>query len=112
MDATLIWGILVVLAIFGMVWPFLKVAYMSPAERLKRKHVLYLLSSGLFVTTILTVIVLNHAYTVRDGEESEEQLRKVAEQTPAKRLSVTLLPRTSFERLPLEPFHSLECVEL
>jgi hypothetical protein len=77
-NSTLIWGVLVVLAVFGMVWPLLKVAYMSPAERLKRAHVLYLLSSTLFVTAILTVIVLNCAYNVRAGDESREQLQSLA----------------------------------
>jgi hypothetical protein len=76
--STLIWGVLAVLAVFGMTWPLLKVAYMSPAERLKRIHVFMLLSSGLFVTTILTVIVLNCAYTVRADEESQEQLGALA----------------------------------
>jgi hypothetical protein len=79
-NSTLIWGVLVVLAVFGMVWPLLKVAYMSPTERLKRTHVLYLLSSALFVTTILTVIVLNCAYTVRAAAESREQLEALATQ--------------------------------
>ena len=78
--ATLIWGALVALAIFGTVWPLLKVAYMSLTERLKRIHVFYLLSSGMFVTGILTVLVLNGAYTVRADDESREQLDSLATQ--------------------------------
>lgn len=78
--STLIWAVLVVLAIFGMIWPVLKVAYMSPAERLKRTHVFYLLSSGLFITSILTALVLNRAYTVRAGDESRDQLATLAAQ--------------------------------
>jgi hypothetical protein len=82
-NSTLIWGVLVVLAIFGMIWPLLKVAYMSPTERLKRAHVFCLLSSALFVTTVLTVIVLNCAYTLRENEEAREQLDTFARQIDA-----------------------------
>jgi len=75
---TLIWGTLVLLAAFALLWPLLKVAYMSPAERLRRRHVFYLLSSALIVTALLTVIVLNHSYSARDREESREQLESLA----------------------------------
>jgi hypothetical protein len=75
---TLIWGTVVLLAVFALLWPLLKVAYMSPAERLRRRHVFYLLSSVLLVTTALTVIVLNHSYSVRDHEETREQLESLA----------------------------------
>jgi hypothetical protein len=81
--STLIWGVLVALAVAGMLWPLLKVAFMSPAERLKRSHVLYLLSSALFTAAVLTVIVLNYAYTLRAGEESREQLDALARQIDA-----------------------------
>jgi hypothetical protein len=74
----LIWVTLVLLAAFALLWPLLKVAYMSPAERLRRRHVFYLLSSALLVTTLLTVIVLNHSYSARDREESREQLESLA----------------------------------
>jgi hypothetical protein len=75
---SLIWGTLVLLAGFALLWPLLKVAYMSPAERLRRRHVFYLLSSALLVTALLTVIVLNHSYSARDREESREQLESLA----------------------------------
>jgi len=75
---SLIWGTLVLLAAFALLWPLLKVAYMCPAERLRRKHVFYLLSSALLVTALLTVIVLNHSYSARDREESREQLEYLA----------------------------------
>jgi len=75
---TLIWGTLVLLAAFALLWPLLKVAYMSPAERLRRRHVFYLLSSALIVTALLTVIVLNYSYSARDREESREQLESLA----------------------------------
>ena len=77
--STLIWTTLVALAAFGLLWPLLKVACMSPAERLKRAHMLYLLISGLFLTAILSVIVLNEAYTVRDRDEAKEQLNSFAD---------------------------------
>ncbi len=80
---TLIWGTLVLLAAFALLWPLLKVAYMSPAERLRRRHVFYLLSSALLVTTLLTVIVLNNSYAARDREESQEQLESLANRIDA-----------------------------
>ncbi len=76
----LIWGTLVLLAAFALLWPLLKVAYMSPVERLKRRHVFYLLLSALLGTTLFTVIVLNASYALRADEESEEQLRYLANQ--------------------------------
>ncbi len=85
----LIWGTLVLLAAFALLWPLLKVAYMSPAERLRRRHVFYLLSSALIVTALLTVIVLNHSYSARDQEESREQLESLAN-TIDKNLKVEL----------------------
>jgi hypothetical protein len=77
--STLIRSALIVLAAFGLLWPLLKVACMSPAERLKRAHMFYLLTSGAFVIAILTVIVLNEAYTERAQEEAEEQLKSFAD---------------------------------
>jgi hypothetical protein len=77
--STLIRATLIVLAAFALLWPLLKVACMSPAERLKRAHMFYLLMSGLFVTAILSVIVLNEAYTMRDREEAKEQLKAFAD---------------------------------
>jgi hypothetical protein len=77
--ATLIWGVLAIFAVFGLLWPLLKVAYMSATERLKRAHVFYLLASSLFVTGILTVLVLNWAYMTRLDEEAHTQLNAVAE---------------------------------
>ena len=77
--SVLIWGTLIVLSIFALVWPLLKVAYMSPSERLRRKHVFYLLFSALLVTTMLTVIVLNRSYSLRADEESREQLDALAD---------------------------------
>jgi hypothetical protein len=77
--AALIWGILGVLAVFGLLWPLLKVAYMSPTERLKRPHVFFLISSSLFVTGILTALVLNGAYMSRLDEDAHRQLDSLAE---------------------------------
>jgi len=73
------WGAIILLAIFGLAWPLLKVAYMSPSERLRRRHVFYLLVSTLFSTTMLTLIVLNWSYTERSNEESKEQLKALAD---------------------------------
>jgi hypothetical protein len=75
----LMWGTILVLSVFALVWPLLKVAYMSPSERLSRMRVFYLLFSALFLTGILTVIVLNLAYTLRANEESSEQLNAMAD---------------------------------
>src|SRR5262249_28711214 len=77
--SVLIWGTLIVLSVFALVWPLLKVAYMSPSERLRRKHVFYLLVSALLVTTMLTVVVLNGSYSLRADKESREQLDALAE---------------------------------
>jgi hypothetical protein len=74
----LIWGSLLVLSAFALLWPLLKVHYMSASERLRRKHVFYLLFSTLFVTSLLTVMVLNGAYELRDSEESGEQTKALA----------------------------------
>jgi hypothetical protein len=71
----LIWGTLVALSLFGLIWPLLKVAYMSPSERLRRKHIFYLSFSALFACTMLTLVVLNASYTLRSNEESQEQLK-------------------------------------
>ena len=76
--STLIWSTLLMLAVFGLIWPLLKVAYMSPSERLKRAQVYYLLSSALFVTAVLTLIVLNAAYMLDATEEANEQLASLA----------------------------------
>lgn len=76
--SVLIWCSLLLLSCFALTWPLLKVAYMSPSERLRRKHVFYLLFSALFVTMLLTTIVLNLSYTVRGEEESKEQLESLA----------------------------------
>jgi hypothetical protein len=77
--SVLIWGTLLVLAIFALGWPLLKVAYMSPSERLRRRHVFYLLCSALFATTMLTLMVLNFSYIFREDEESKEQLVALAD---------------------------------
>ena len=77
--ATIIWIALIALAVFGLLWPLLKVAYMSPAERLQRVHVFYLLFSALFVCTTLTAIVLNLGYTLLDQEEAREQVKSLAD---------------------------------
>jgi hypothetical protein len=76
--ATLIWGVLGVLAVFGLLWPLLKVAYMSPTERLKRLHVFFLISSSLFVTGVLTTLVLNGAYMSRLDDDAHRQLEDLA----------------------------------
>lgn len=76
---TLIWGVLGVLAVFGLLWPLLKVAYMSPTERLKRPHVFYLISSALFVAAILTTLAMNGAYLSRLEGDARRQLDSLAE---------------------------------
>jgi hypothetical protein len=76
--SVLIWGTLLLLSVFALGWPLLKVAYMSPSERLRRPHVFSLLFSVLFAATLLTVIVLNCSYSLRANEESWEQLDALA----------------------------------
>lgn len=77
--SVLIWGTLLVLSIFALGWPLLKVAYMSPSERLRRRHVFYLLGSALFATTMLTLMVLNFSYIFREDQESAEQMAALAD---------------------------------
>jgi len=60
----LIWGALLLLSAFALLWPLLKVHYMSASERLRRKHVFYLLFSTLFVTSLLTVAAVVLTYAV------------------------------------------------
>ena len=72
--SVLIWGTLVLLTVFALGWPLLKVAYMSPSERLRRPHVFFLLFSVPFAATLLTVIALNCSYSLRASKESWEQL--------------------------------------
>ncbi len=76
----LIWCALVLLSAVALVWPLLKVKYMSASERLRRRHVFYLICSSLLVASLLTMVVLNAAYSLRDAEESEEQLKFLAKQ--------------------------------
>jgi hypothetical protein len=77
--SALIWGALILFSIFALGWPLLKVAYMSPSERLRATHVFSLLFSILFVTTLLTLIVLNCSYSLRASEQSWRQLDALAD---------------------------------
>lgn len=75
----LIWTALLLAAAFALVWPVLKVAYMSPAERLRRLQVFHLLLSTLVATALLTLVVLNCAYGLRARQQSRNQLAALAE---------------------------------
>ena len=77
--SVLTWTALGLLSAFALVWPLLKVAYMSPSERLRRTQVFHLLFSAVLVTALLTLVVLNWSYSLRDNEETDEQLGAFAD---------------------------------
>ncbi|HZT32405.1 MAG TPA: hypothetical protein VFA33_21125 [Bryobacteraceae bacterium] len=75
----LIWTGLLLLSAFALGWPVLKLAYMSPAERLRRRQVFHLLFSSLVVTALLSLIVLNWSDQLQTNEKGGEQLQLLAD---------------------------------
>jgi hypothetical protein len=75
----LIWAILIILASFTLTWPFLKLAYMSPKERLHARHLLYLLLSVTVGTASVTLIALSFACKTTDDSQSEREIRDLAQ---------------------------------
>ncbi|HEU0046900.1 MAG TPA: cache domain-containing protein, partial [Nitrososphaera sp.] len=76
----LLWGILVLLAIFALGWPMLKLQYMNPKERLQSRQILYLIASVLLGTELITLIALNASYTLITDEISKSELSQLADQ--------------------------------
>jgi hypothetical protein len=79
----LIWALIVILATFTLTWPFLKLAYMSPKERLHGRHLLYLFLSVTVATASVTLIALNTACKMTDDNSSEREIRQLAQQINA-----------------------------
>lgn len=74
----LIWASIVLLAAVALIWPVLKISYMSPKERLRHKHVVTLVLSTFFATVLLTLTALNLSYNARESKASETVLRSLA----------------------------------
>ena len=74
----LVWGSLVLLAAVALIWPVLKISYMSGKERLRHKHVVTLLLSTLLATALLTLTALNLSYSSDNDAESRKQLKDLA----------------------------------
>jgi hypothetical protein len=60
--ANIISLILIVLPVFFLSWPFVKVTYMSPKERLRPRDGWYMMLSAVFATLLGTIIVANFYY--------------------------------------------------
>lgn len=76
----LMWSILVLLTVFALGWPLLKFLYMSPKERLQSRQILYLLTSILLATALVTLIALNASYKLTSDEVSKDELKQLADQ--------------------------------
>ncbi len=76
----LLWGILVLLAIFALGWPVLKLQYMNPKERLQSRQILYLIASVLLGAVLITLIALNASYKLITDEISRSELSQLSDQ--------------------------------
>ena len=75
----LIWGSVVLLAAMLLIWPVLKISYMSSRERLRHKHVISLALSILLATALLTLTALNISYNLQNDAASSEHLKHLAQ---------------------------------
>lgn len=74
----LIWAILMILTAFTLAWPFLKLVYMSPKERLHTRHLFYLLLSITTATACATLIALNLAHKLTSANSAEMEIQRLA----------------------------------
>jgi hypothetical protein len=77
-NTAIIWGTLVILLVFALGWPLLKIFYVSPKERMSRGQLLALVLTILVGTALMTLLSLNWSYTSIQEKASESHLDDVA----------------------------------
>src|SRR5262249_772608 len=77
-DAFIIWSALPVLTTFTLLWPLLKFFYISPKERLQHRHLAYLVASVFGGAGLLTLLLLNASYNLRERRETARTLQDLA----------------------------------
>jgi hypothetical protein len=77
-NTAVIWGTLVLLLVFALGWPLLKIFYVSPKERMSRGQLLALVLTILAGTALMTLLSLNWSYTSTQEKASELHLENVA----------------------------------
>jgi hypothetical protein len=73
-----IWGTLALLLSLALGWPFLKISYVSPKQRISLGQFLLLIFTTLLAGSLLTSAALNWTYRSEEDTESRDQLEKLA----------------------------------
>ena len=74
----LIWGALIALTLMSLIWPLVKINFMSPTERLGRRH-LWSIGISMFTATVLmTLMVLNASFDHNSEDAVDQTLRRLA----------------------------------
>ncbi len=102
--STLMWSTLLVLGIFSLGWPFVKLEYMSPKERLRRHQVILLLFAPLVTAMLLTVMVLSYAYANSDRRSADDNLKQLAQRIDANLAAELNRSLDTLSNFPLKPY--------
>jgi hypothetical protein len=78
--STLIWAILIVVALFSLSWPLFKLRYMSNTERFRPKEGWYLILAIFLASASGMLMLLNASYTSWSRNAADAGLKKIAEQ--------------------------------
>lgn len=73
-----IWGALLVLTATSFLWPFLKINYMSPTERLRRRQTWYLVLTTILASVLITMSILNWSYVQEQELQNRRKLMALA----------------------------------
>ena len=78
--STLIWAILIVVALFSLSWPLFKLRYIGNTERFRPQEGWYLILAILMVSASGMLMLLNASYTSWSRDAADAGLRNIAEQ--------------------------------